>query len=77
MEVVVTDHALARMRERSISDAELKDVIESGETKYSDSKRLWIYKTVSGRADNLICAAVVLDGMVVVKTVMINWELEE
>lgn len=76
MEVVVTDHALARMRERSISDAELKDVIESGATKYSDSKRLWIYKTVSG-ADNLICAAVVLDGMVVVKTVMINWELEE
>ena len=77
LEVIVTDHALARARERAIADAELKDVIETGTVKYRDSKRLWIYKAVAGRTDNLICAAVVLDAHLVVKTVMINWELLE
>jgi hypothetical protein len=77
LEVIVTDHALARARERAIVDTDLKDVIETGTAKYRDSKRLWIYKEVTGRTDNLICAAVVLDGRLVVKTVMINWELLE
>ena len=42
LEVIVTDHALARARERAISDAELKGVIETGTAKYWDSKRLWV-----------------------------------
>jgi len=39
LEVIVTDHALARARERAIADAELKDVIETGTAKYRESKR--------------------------------------
>ena len=34
-------------------------------------------KVCPGRSDNLICAAVVIESVVVIKTVMINWELEE
>lgn len=77
LEVIVTDHALVRARERTITDAELKEVIETETAKYRDSKRLWVYKTVGRRTDNLICDAVVLDGRLIVKTVMVNWELVE
>jgi len=38
---------------------------------------LWVFKHIVGRDDNLICAAVVEETAVVVKTVMINWELED
>jgi len=33
--------------------------------------------TLKDRADNLICAAVVEQAALIVKTVMINWELED
>ena len=41
----------------------------------NDEKRMWIYKAQEKRADNLICAAVVEEDRLIVKTVMINWQL--
>jgi len=39
--VVVTDHAAQRMAERHVSEAELLAVIDTGETRHVDERRLW------------------------------------
>jgi hypothetical protein len=38
---------------------------------------MWVFTHIQERADNLICAAVVEQAAVVIKTVMVNWELED
>jgi len=63
------------MRERVITDAMLLDLIETGECREKDKQRLWLFKEFPERDDNLICAAVVLEKELVVKTVMVRWEL--
>ena len=77
MDVLVTRHARLRMSKRDVSDATLQKVIEEGDIRYKNDTQLWVFKHIEGRDDNLICAAIVLEGVVVIKTVMINWELEE
>lgn len=75
--VVITQHAAQRMSQRGITDELLLDLIDSGEVKYKDEVRLWIAKHYAELSDNLLCAAVVLENVVVVKTVMhhFDWEL--
>lgn len=68
--VVISAHAKIRMAERDISDAMLLEVIDSGDTRYKDATHLWAYKEFPGRHDNLLCAVLVLEDRVVVKTVM-------
>lgn len=51
------------MAERSIDEACLLDLIETGETKYKDDVRLWIFKSYEDRNDNLICAAAVVESV--------------
>ncbi len=63
------------MQERAINDAMLLDLIETGECREKDKRRLWLFKAFPERDDNLICTAVVLGKELVVKTVMIRWEL--
>jgi hypothetical protein len=65
------------MQRRGIDDATLEQVIEEGNVKRRDETSLWVFLHIQGRTDNLICAAVVEETAVVVKTVMINWELED
>lgn len=77
MAVVVTDHAKASMKKRDVSDAVLQHIVENGDVNYKDVSHLWVYEHIEGREDNLICAAMVIENVVVIKTVMINWELEE
>lgn len=74
--VVVTRHARQRMIERNIDPALLLRIIDEGEVRLSGAERLWAWMRVPGRADNLICVALVLDNAVVVKTVMHRWELQ-
>lgn len=74
--VVFTRHTLQRMALRDISVAELLEVVDTGGTRYKDETHLWAYKHLAGRADNLICAVLVLEDVVVVKTVMHNFNLE-
>lgn len=76
-EIIITSHAQARMQERELSAEQVLDVIESGVVRQKDGRRMWIFKTMESRRDNLICAAVVMDDRLVVKTVMVNWELME
>lgn len=74
--VVLTRHAVERMAQRHVSDEELLAVIDTGDTKYKDGTHLWAYKHLNGRSDNLICAVLVLEHAVVVKTVMHDFSVE-
>lgn len=64
-----------RMDERGINDTLLLDVIDSGETRYRDATHLWVFKNFSERLDNLLCAVLVLEDRLVVKTVMHHFEV--
>ncbi len=65
------------MEIRTINDAILLRVIEKAEIRNKDEAHLWIHMYIDGRPDNLICAAVAIAGALIVKTVMINWTLED
>jgi hypothetical protein len=73
--VVITAHAARRMAERDIGEALLLRMLDDGGLRYQDETHLWAWLQVPERADNLLCAAVVLDDAVIVKTVMHHWEL--
>ncbi len=79
LDVYFTRHARERMFQRSINEDEICELLESGETRYKDNKRLWIAKNMKNRNDNLICVAVALEDRLIVKTVMhrFQWEVEE
>lgn len=68
--ILVTRHARERMVERAISDAMLVEVIDEGETRFRDETHLWAFKEFPERHDNLLCAVLVLEDAVIVKTVM-------
>lgn len=75
--VWITTHARESMQKREIDDATLEQVIEEGDIRRQNDSHMWVYKHIEKRTDNLICAAVVEQEAIVIKTVMINWELEE
>lgn len=75
--VWITNHAHESMQRRNIDAATLERVIEEGEIKRRDEVNLWVFSHIQDRADNLICAAAVQKTAVVIKTVMVNWELED
>lgn len=75
--VIITRHAVERMVERGISQIDLLEVIDTGDTRYRDATRLWAFKYFPARHDNLICAVLVLEDAVVVKTVMHNFEIKD
>jgi hypothetical protein len=58
------------MAERNLTEAMLLEVIGTGDTRYADVTHLSAYKAFPARNDNLVCAVLVLENAVVVKTVM-------
>lgn len=68
--VLISSHAKISMVERNISEAMLLGVIDSGEARYKEETHLWAFKAFPARHDNLICAVLVLEDCVAVKTVM-------
>lgn len=54
----------------------LSDLIETGLLNYKDDKHAWIAKHFQHRTDNLICAAIVIDQTVIVKSVMYHFNFE-
>lgn len=77
MQAQVTRHARERMVERGITEALLCKLLETSQTRYKDATRLWVAKAIEGRYDNLVCAAVVLEDRVIVKTVMHHFQWED
>ena len=65
------------MRARNVTQELVLLIVDTGFVRYSDSSRLWAWLEVPGRADNLLCLALVLEDAVVVKTVMHHWEVIE
>lgn len=76
MDVHVTRHARERMTQRAISEEQLRALLETGQIRYKDDSRFWIAKMFSSRNDNLVCAAVVLEDKLIVKTVMHHFQWE-
>lgn len=74
-EVIITRHARQRMTERAVPDELLLRVLEEGDTRYRDASHLWVWLQVPGRDDNLLCAVLVLEDVLIVKTVLHRWEL--
>lgn len=62
-------------KKRGIFEALLLEVIDEGETRYADETHLWAFKAFPARNDNLVCAVLVLESAVVVKTVMHHFEV--
>lgn len=64
------------MIERGIDEILLQDLIETGEVRHKDDRRLWIAKCYPQRNDNLVCAAAALESALVIKTLMhhFSWE---
>ncbi|MCK0752633.1 DUF4258 domain-containing protein [Chromohalobacter japonicus] len=77
MDVYVTRHVRERMAQRGMTEVLLSELLETGQMRYKDDTRLWIAKAMEGRNDNLVCAAVVLEDRLVVKTVMHHFQWEE
>ena len=75
--VALTRHARERMLERGVDDLTLLDVVETGRLKKVDERRLFVFKRIAGRRDNLVCAVAVEETQLVIKTVMVNWTLRE
>ncbi len=75
--IVITDHVRGRMAARAISEALLRDIIETGEVRYKDETRIWIAKHYRDRDDNSLCVAAVLETALVIKTAMhhFSWGL--
>jgi hypothetical protein len=65
------------MAKRSVTEEMLYDLIETGDIRHKTDTNVWIYKQYLNREDNLICAAAILNQAVIIKTMMINWKLEE
>lgn len=65
------------MAKRDVTDETLLDLIETGEIRQASANDIWIFKHYGYRADNLVCAAVILTQVVIVKTVMVDLQLEE
>lgn len=76
LEVHVTRHARERMAQRQIGEALLEELLETREVRYKDEARFWIARAFPDREDNLVCAAVILEDKLVVKTIMHHFQWE-
>lgn len=74
--VWLTNHAIEAMAKRKITLPDIKILIESGEYTNNGSHG-WIYFEFSERVDNLVCAAVVEEDAIIIKTIMIRWQLRK
>jgi hypothetical protein len=65
------------LAKRRLDVAVVLRLIEHGSVIDKGAGHCWIHDVLAGRDDNAVCAAVVIDRAVVVKTVMINWQVKE
>jgi YD repeat-containing protein len=75
--IQLTYHVADRMTKRFVTEEMLYDLIETGDIRHKTETDVWLYKHYLDREDNLICAAAILNQAVIIKTVMINWKLQE
>jgi len=61
------------MAKRHIILEEIKELIEKGEYQIKEGPHGWIFHHFPKRSDNLVCAAIVNEESIIIKTVMIDW----
>ncbi len=65
------------MEKRDISLELLLDLIETGDIRHKSETDLWIFRQYPGRADNMVCTAVVVGQAVIVKGTSKNSEFAQ
>lgn len=73
--LVLTEHARERMTLRAITMEILIDVVENGMAiKKKEENKFWVYKSIAGRDDNMVCLLLAIEdpNQVVINT-LINW----
>jgi hypothetical protein len=73
--VWLTNHAIESMAKRKITLPEVKKLIETGEYRELKGSHGWIYYNFPEREDNLVCAAVIDENAVIIKTIMVQWQV--
>jgi hypothetical protein len=63
------------MIERLVTNEMLLHIIDTGKIRYKDESHLWVFKEFTNRVDNLLCAVLVLEDALIVKTVMHHFSL--
>ena len=53
------------------------EAIDHGDTRFKDETHLWVFMDLPGRFDNLVCVVLVLEAVVVFKTMMHYFDLED
>ncbi len=75
--VWLTNHAIESMSKRRVTLDEVKQLIELGEYTEQENGHGWMYYTFPKRQDNLVCAAMIKEKAIIIKTIMIQWKLRE
>jgi len=73
--VWLTNHAIEAMAKREIILPEVRTLIELGELRRMGDSHGWIYYNFPDRVDNPVCAAIVDEDAIIIKTIMIRWQL--
>ena len=74
--VWLTNHAMRRAAERTITIDTLLDIIETGTLREMEAGHCWLWKAIEGRHDNLLCVAALMADALIIKTVMHHFEPE-
>jgi hypothetical protein len=76
--LIITQHAIERMKQRDIPKSLIREIIETGKAKAKSKKgRWWVYKTIKSRNDNDICLSIVIEEPnLVIVTTLIDWRPE-
>ena len=73
--VWLTNHAIESMAKRRVILLDVKNLIERGEYEKKVGNHGWIYYNFPDRDDNLVCAAIVNEQAIIIKTIMIRWQM--
>jgi hypothetical protein len=74
--LILTDHALARMILRNVTMDQLIAVLTIGFAieKPHQTSAFWVFAELKERSDNLVCLSIVIeDRDLILKTVLVNW----
>jgi hypothetical protein len=74
-QIVITDHAEVRMKQRGVSLEEISIIINSGKIINKEiPNKYWVYKRFLNRTDNLICLSISIENpyLIVIST-LVNW----
>ena len=77
-QLVITDHARARMALRNIDEESIADIIENGEVKEKHMKnKFWVFKKMRLDKNSYCCCSISLETPnLVVITALLNWRPE-